>query len=644
VRTFLYTFLLTRLVLGSGPQDRQPTDPGSLVSKPDGRAAPVAINDLYFTRTILFPVWSPDGSEIAYVSNVSGRLNLWKMKADGTGAHQLLHSNDAQSGTVWSPDGKWIIFKQDHGGDEMYDLYRVSSDGGTATNLTNTDQTREENTVFSKHGGWLAFDSKRKADSGSNIAVLKVDSQTPKLLTHETDPQYTWHVAFWSPDEKYIYATRLRLSGDDSDLYEIDIASGRRRNLTAHSGKVTNNATGISPDGLDVVLSSNQKAGFDNVALLDLKTGAKRWVTDTQWQASSGSFSPLGNRFVYALNADGRTQLFLADPKTLRSQEINLPAGINSEVGDPTGFSPDGSKLLVSHQDSGRPRDLWIVPVHEGQPTQLTHSAAPGLTDTPLPPSQIVHYKSFDGKVISAFVWLPFNIQRDASNPAVVYPHGGPTGQTADVFSATPIALASRGYVVIAPNVRGSTGYGLEFQNANHKDLGGGDLQDEVYAVKFLQATGFVDPKKVGITGGSYGGYMTLMAIGKTPDIWAAAASEYGIIDWITMLQHEDARLQEYEKSLLGDPEKDRAIYDAASPIKYIRNEKVPLLVLQGERDIRVPKEEAEQVVSILQQQGKTVEAKYYSEEGHGFLKRENQIDALTRIVNWFDKYLKHPL
>lgn len=202
-------------------------------------------------------------------------------------------------------------------------------------------------------------------------------------------------------------------------------------------------------------------------------------------------------------------------------------------------------------------------------------------------------------------------------------------------------ALASRGYVVIAPNVRGSTGYGIDFQRANYQDLGGGDLQDEVYAATFLQATGYVDRKKIGITGGSYGGFMTLMAIGKTPDVWAAGVEEYGIINWMTMLQHEDPSSQQYEKSLLGDPVKDRAVYDAASPITYIHAVKAPLLVLQGDNDPRVPKEEAAQIVELLKKDGKTVDAHYYANEGHGFSKRENQIDAIRRTVEWFDKYLK---
>jgi len=163
-----------------------------------------------------------------------------------------------------------------------------------------------------------------------------------------------------------------------------------------------------------------------------------------------------------------------------------------------------------------------------------------------------------------------------------------------------------------------------------------------VYAAKFLEATGYVDSKKIGITGGSYGGFMTLMAIGRTPDVWAAAVSEYGIINWMTMLKSSDPFLQEYLKSLLGDPEKDRKFYDAASPITYIHNTKAPLLVLQGDNDPRVPKEEAEQVVALLKQDGKTVDAHYYPNEGHGFIKRENLIDAIQRTIEWFDKYLKN--
>jgi dipeptidyl aminopeptidase/acylaminoacyl peptidase len=252
-----------------------------------------------------------------------------------------------------------------------------------------------------------------------------------------------------------------------------------------------------------------------------------------------------------------------------------------------------------------------------------------------------VHYRTFDGKIISAFLWVPFNLKRDSSNPGIVLPHGGPTGQTVDSFNKAAAALASRGYVCIAPNVRGSTGYGMEFQKANFKDLGGGDLKDEVYAARFLAATGYVDGKKIGITGGSYGGYMAMIAIGRTPDVWAAAVELFGITDWLTEQEHEEPTLKQYDQSILGDPVKDRQSYEDASPIKYFKYAKAPLLILQGANDIRDPKEEAEQAETILKKEGKTVGSHYYPDEGHGFVKRENQIDAMQRTVDWFDHYLK---
>jgi dipeptidyl aminopeptidase/acylaminoacyl peptidase len=341
------------------------------------------------------------------------------------------------------------------------------------------------------------------------------------------------------------------------------------------------------------------------------------------------------------VNADGRSDLFLYDLASGRSRRLPMGAGLNVFAGNPSAFSADGSRLLVTHQSSSQPGEVWIAPVTGGAPRQLSHGVLASLAAARLPAAQLVHYKSFDGTVISAFVWLPPNLKRDGTAPAVVLPHGGPTGQTVDAFYREAIVLASRGYVCIAPNVRGSTGYGITFQKANIKDLGGGDLKDEIAAVDFLLASGYVDAKKVGISGGSYGGYMTLMAIGKTPQVWAAGVDSYGIINWLTIAQHSDPFLQQYLRALLGDPQKDRAIYEAASPLTYLKQARAPLLVLQGDNDIRVPKEEAEQVVALLKGAGHTVDVRYYPQEGHGFSRRENQIDALERTVAWFDRYLK---
>jgi dipeptidyl aminopeptidase/acylaminoacyl peptidase len=641
---FLILAVLCGLILlaASSPDERQITDPKAVASASNPAAGPVPISDLYYTRSVTGPSWSPDGRQVVFTTNLTGRMNLWKVAASGGWPIQLSESDDRQFDSVWSPDGKWIVYEQDAGGGEIFDLYAVSSDGGEAVNITNTPDVSETNPRWSPDGTMLAIASRAKDSSNYDIELLDWKSRQVRKLTNERTKNREWGEEVWSPDGKTIYADRANAGHTDSDVYRIDVGSGGLENLTPHEGEILYSVSSVSPDGRTLLVTSNEKGGYDNVALVDVATKKLTWVTDLKWEAEAGYFSPDGKSLTYVVNEDGRSEIYLADRASLKGEKLALPIGINSAVGAPSAYSSSGNRLLVSHQSSTQPADYWVYDLEHRRVQQLTFSALGGLDPSRLPASQLVHYRTFDGKIISAFLWVPFNLKRDGSNPGIVLPHGGPTGQTVDSFSKTAVALASRGYVCIAPNVRGSTGYGMEFQRANYKDLGNGDLQDEVYAAKFLAATGFVDPKKIGITGGSYGGYMAMIAIGRTPDVWAAAVELFGITDWLTEQQHEEPTLQQYDQSLLGDPVKDRKVYEDASPIKYFKDAKAPLLVLQGANDIRDPSEEAEQAVTLLKQEGKVVDAHYYPDEGHGFAKRENQIDALKRTVEWFDRYLKN--
>jgi dipeptidyl aminopeptidase/acylaminoacyl peptidase len=630
------------LLAASSPDEREITDPKAVASIANPSAGPVPISELYYSRSVTGPAWSPDGRQVVFTTNLTGRMNLWKVAAAGGWPIQLTESDDRQFDAVWSPDGKWIVYEQDAGGGEIFDLYAVSNEGGDAVNITNTPDVSETNPRWSPDGSAIAVSARGKDSSNYDIELLDWKSRQIRKLTNEQTKNREWSGQVWSPDGKTIYADRANAGHTDSDLYRIEVASGSPENLTPHQGDILYSVSSVSPDGRTLLVTSNEKGGYDNVALVDVATKKLTWVTDLKWEAEAGYFSPDGKSFTYVVNEDGRSDLYVADRTNLHSGKLELPMGINSAVGAPSAYSSSGDRLLVSHQSSIQPADFWVYDLARHQAQQLTFSALGGLDPSRLPASQLVHYRTFDGKIISAFLWVPFNLKRDGSNPGIVLPHGGPTGQTVDSFSKTAVALASRGYVCIAPNVRGSTGYGMEFQRANYKDLGNGDLQDEVYGAKFLAATGFVDPKKIGITGGSYGGYMAMIAIGRTPDVWAAAVELYGITDWLTEQQHEEPTLQQYDQSLLGDPVKDRKSYEDASPIKYFKDAKAPLLVLQGSNDIRDPSEEAEQAVTILKQAGKVVDAHYYPDEGHGFVKRENQIDALKRTVEWFDRYLKN--
>jgi dipeptidyl aminopeptidase/acylaminoacyl peptidase len=624
----------------TGPDDRPITDPKTVVSSSNSAARPAPIDDLYYTKSVFGAAWSPDGKQIVFTSDIAGRSNLWKVNASGGWPIQLTQSDERQYGAAWSPDGKWIVYQQDHAGDELWDLYAVPSEGGQIVNLTNTSAIREESPRWSHDGKTIAFGYKPKDGSQYDIALLNWSTRKVQLLTHEQQPGYAWNVVAWSSDDKTIYAGRVDPPFTDADVYRIDVATGKTENLTAHPGTIRYLGSSLSPDGKTLLLSSDAKGGYMNVALLDVATKKVTWVTDLKWETYAGNFSPDGKRFSYVVNEDGVIDSYLVDRATNRAEKIDLPHGLNAFSGNPNEFAPQSDRVIVSHEASNQPGDLWVFNLRTRHADQLTFTAIASLRATPLPPSQIVHYKSFDGKIITALLWVPFNLKRDGSNPAIVLPHGGPTGQMVDYWNTDVAALASRGYICIAPNPRGSTGYGLDFQKANFQDLGGGDLKDEIAGVDFLKATGFVDPRKVGIYGGSYGGFMTLMAIGRMPDIWAAAVDEYGIINWSSMLKSSDPSLNEYLKALLGNPEENRKVYEEDSPITYIRSEKAPLLVLQGDNDPRVPKEEAQQVVDILKKEGRVVDVHYYPDEGHGFVKRENQIDSIRRTIAWFDQYL----
>ncbi len=639
-KTILIASAALLFLFARSPEDRTATDPSTIVSPRNPDARPVPIDDLFFSRSISGASWSPDGKQIVFGTNLTGRFNLWKVPAAGGWPLQIAVSDDRQVAPIWSPDGQWIAWQQDRGGNEAYDIFIVAANGGAPINLTDTANVSETGALFSPDSKSMAIGWKPTTAPTTDVAILDLTTKAVRNLTHEKSPDRSWSVAAWSRDGKTLIANRSNADGTIGEINRIDVASGQAENLTPNSQSAIF-ASALSPDGTTILLTSNEKGGYDNVALLDVASKKMTWVTDLQWEASASGFSPDGKWLTFTVNEDGREETYVESVSGGAPRQLAIPSGVNAPTGRPTAFSPEGDRILISHQSSTQPGDLWVYDFARNRATQLTHSSIASLDATPLPQSQIVHYKSFDGTMISALLWMPFNLERNRLNPGIVLPHGGPTGQTVDTFNRNVVALVSRGTTVIAPNVRGSTGYGLAFQKMNFKDLGGGDLQDEVYGAKFLAATGYVNSRKIGITGGSYGGYMTLMAIGKTPDVWAAAVEQYGIVDWLTMLQHEDPRLQEYEKSLLGDPVKDRAAYEAASPIQYLRNAKAPLLVLQGDNDIRVPKEEAEQVVATLKTAGKTVDVHYYPNEGHGFAKRENQIDAIKRMLDWFDRYLK---
>jgi dipeptidyl aminopeptidase/acylaminoacyl peptidase len=632
--------LLSTAAVAEIPTPARPlTDPKSLSSPADALAAPVPIDDLVFTRGALDAAWSADGRQLFVSTNLTGRYNIWRMDADGSWPVQLTQSDDNQSGFAVVPDGKTLYYLQDKGGNELYDIYAVPTAGGAPKNITNTPDLQESSLLIAPDGRSMALSTKLKGQGQIDLAVMDMATGKVRALTHEADPQWDWSAAAWIDGGKSLIANRSFVGGDASEVWKVDVASGKATKLLGKPD-VIYTATGATADGSSVALTTNEGTHQSHVAVYAPASGAIRTLKATPWEQNSGAVSPDGRSMIVQTSENGRQTLERVDLATLAEHPLAMPPGVNGAVGTQP-FTPDSRRLMVLHSGADTPSEIQAFDIAAGKVAPLTHLAMASLSPEHLPKSQIVTYKSFDGTLVSGVVTMPFNLKRDGSNPAVVMPHGGPTGQTNDGFSRYATALASRGYVVIQPNPRGSTGYGLAFQKANFQDLGGGDLKDELAGKQFLVDSGYVDAKRVGIFGGSYGGFMTLMAIGRAPDAFAAAVDLFGIIDWRTMWQHEDALLQAYQRTLLGSPDENPKVYDASSPLTYINAVKAPLLVQQGENDIRVPPGQARQVVEALKKKGNIVDSVFYLEEGHGFYKREHQQDSLQRMVDWFDKYLK---
>src|SRR6266852_4759384 len=416
-------FFCPLLLAASSPDSRDITDPKAIVSEPNAAAYPIPVEDLFYTRSISGPAWSPDGQQVVFSTDMSGRFNLWKVNASGVWPLQLVQSDERQFGATWSPDGKWIVYQQDTAGNELWDLYAVPAGGGKVVNLTATPEIREERPLWSRDGKTLALNYKPKEGTVYDIALMDWETKKVRKLTHETSSNHSWGVVAWSADGTTLFENRGEVSGvSESDVYAVEIATGKLQNLTPHQGKILFSASSLSPDGMTLLITSNQKNGYQNVALLDVTTKKLTCVTDTKWDADSGDFCPDGKSLTYLINADGRTDPYLFDRATLQAEKISLPAGLNFFTGSPTAFAPEGARLLVSHESSTKPADLWVWNVANRRAVQLTFSAIASLETTPLPPSQIVHYKAFDGKRSAPLCGFPSISSAMAAIPRWCFP------------------------------------------------------------------------------------------------------------------------------------------------------------------------------------------------------------------------------
>ncbi|MGH9514095.1 MAG: S9 family peptidase [Terriglobales bacterium] len=629
------------------------TDPKQITAKPDANVEQgeegLSLERLYMTRQIGGTAWSPDGKTIVFISNITGRNNLWLVPSGGGWPTQLTVSDQRQSNPAWSPNGKWIAYQSDYDGDEQWDIFLVSPQTGQIVDVTKTREISEENPVWSPDGRYLAYIVKPKTSSVFEIDVFDTLLRDVKHITSNTPADKLNTNPIWSKDGHFIAYTQEDAKGTNSNIFVADIKSGKSTLLTPHEGEKLYGANDTGPPELDIMsllITSNAANGYQNVGILTIDSIAGhpksvRWLTEEKWEAHGGNFSIDGKSVTFQANLDGHADLYVYNLATKKTTELPLPKGVNSFGGAESAFSRDGKKLLYYHNGANAPGDAWRYDIATGKSTQVTHSLMAGVPADHMVEPFLVHYPSRDGKwTISAWVYVTSNMQRNGKNAAIVYIHGGPKSQSVDSFNRFVQHIVNQGYMVIAPNYRGSTGYGKAFEDANLFDMGGGDLQDVLAAADFLKQTGYPDPKKMVVMGGSYGGYMTMMAVTKAPDVWAAGVPIVPFVNWFTEIENEDPVLQQSDLATMGDPKKKADFFRERSPFFFVDQIKAPLLLLAGGHDPRCPKEETIQVVDAIKEHGGVADYKIYENEGHGFSKVENQIDAYRRVTDFLKAHV----
>lgn len=580
------------------------------------------------------PTWSPDGTRIGYLTNLSGSPQVWWIDAGGGYPHQVTAHADPVGGVAWSPDGQTLAYSLSPGGGLNTQIYFTTPAGLGQERITAGGEVNNFFGDFADDGRF--FFSANVRDPAAMDGWLYDPAQgTAKNVVHN---QGIGEIAGLSPDGRHALVNRL-VSRGNNDLYRVEIATGKETLLTAHEGPGSFFGR-YALDGSRVYLGSNR--GRDRIAFAQVvfdgkgKPGAIE-VLAAREDAELADFEldPQGGRALLEWNVGGRSELeFLAFADRQRTPLPALPA----ELVNSMRFSPDGTRLVLALVGSASPSDLWVLTLASGTYRRLTTSPHPGVDLNALIRPELRTFKAHDGLALSGWLYLPQDFR--APGPVVLSFHGGPEGQDVPTFRADYQALLANGMAVFAPNIRGSSGFGKRFVNLDNGALRFDANRDIRSAADFLVKAGIGDAKRLGIMGGSYGGYATLVGLTEFPDTFAAGADLYGMVNFQTFFAHTQPWMAAISKSEYGDPDTQADLLKRLSPIHKIDRIQSPTIVLHGANDTNVPVVEAEQVVENLRRRQIPVEYVLFPDEGHGWRKTPNRIRSTVEIVRFFKRYL----
>ncbi len=610
---------------------------GCVASAANRPAKLYTIEQFMATTAVSGASFSPDETKLLFSSNGPGIFNAYVVPLKGGEAKQVTASTtDTTLAVSYFPKDERILLTRDQGGNELNHLY-VLEMNGKERDLTPGGKLKAQ------FGGWTpdgdAFYVATNERDPRFFDIYRYDA-----ASYARDLLYQNEKGFFpgpvSNDGKWLALTKV-ITTADSDIYLWNANSKETLHITPHQGQASYTPEAFDPASQALYYTTNDGGEFTRVRRYVMGTAQHEEVERADWDIVSTSFSHDGKYRVTAINEDGRTVIKVREAKT------------GSPVAMPKLPAADVTSLVISRSEARMafyvngdrsPSNLYVYAFGESEPHRLTDSLTKEIDPEDLVESEVVRFKSFDGMQIPNVLWKPQQATPEAKTPALIWVHGGPGGQTRKGYSALIQYLVNHGYVVLGINNRGSSGYGQSFFTADDQKHGHEPLWDCVEAKKYLAALPYVDKSRIGIIGGSYGGYMVLAGLSLQPDVFDVGVDLFGISNWVRTLESipawwEAQRVALYKE--IGDPVKQRDMLLDISPLFHADKIKKPLIVLQGANDPRVIKPESDDIVAAVKKNGIPVEYVVFPDEGHGFTKKKNQIEGYRAILTFLDRHLK---
>jgi dipeptidyl aminopeptidase/acylaminoacyl peptidase len=626
LRTAFAASALFSAVLSAGP--------ARAASRPSKR---YTIEQFMATTSVGGASFSPDESKILLSSNESGIFNAYVVPVAGGEPTPLTSSKtDTTFAVSFFPKDERILFTRDQGGNELNHLY-VRDPDGKEKDLTPGEKLKAAFAGFTPSGD--AFYVTTNERDARFFDVYRYDAKTyERAVFYKNEKGY--FAGPISDDGKWVALTKPNTTAD-ADLYLWNAATNDTVHLTPHEGQVNYSPQDFDPEAKALYYTTTEGGEFARVRRYLMADKKHEDVEKADWDIVSTTFSHKGKYRVTAVNEDGRTAVRVLETATGSAVKVpQLPAA------DVTSIVISRSEARMAFYVNGdrSPSNLYVYAFGEAAPRRLTNSLTKEIDPEDLAESEVVRFKSFDGLAVPNILWKPLDAGPAAKAPALVWVHGGPGGQTRKGYSALIQYLVNHGYVVLGINNRGSSGYGQTFYTADDQKHGREPLWDCVEARKYLSSLPYVDKDRIGIIGGSYGGYMVLAALSLKPEAFDVGIDLFGISNWVRTLESipswwEAQRVALYKE--IGDPVKQKDMLLEVSPLFHADKIKRPLMVLQGANDPRVIKPESDDIVAAVKKNGVPVEYVVFPDEGHGFAKKKNQIEGYRGILEFLDKNLK---